>query len=164
MNRHRDCPSASKFGSLSLPIVLMPQRMVYDLRLETPSVTDYIAIRLKAGLSRKSKEAAAVGLANTLFSVVAYHGNERVGIGRIIGDGGCFFEVTDVAVLPDHQGKGVGSLIMESLADFLKRNAPKTAFVGLFAEQGTPEFYNKFGFNKAESADLLGMYMRIPGE
>lgn len=87
--------------------------------------------------------------------------SERVGIGRIIGDGGCFFEITDMAVLPEHQGKGVGRLIMESLSHWLEKNAPKTAYVSLMAHHGKPSFYEKFGFQYAELPSSSGMYKSI---
>lgn len=135
--------------------------MNYELRFEIPSVKDYIEIRLKAGLSRKSEEAATIGLKNSILSVVVYSNNIPIGIGRIIGDGGCFFEITDMAVLPEHQKKGVGTLIMCSLVSWLKQNAPITAYVSLMADHGTPEFYSKFGFTKAELPKSSGMYMRI---
>ena len=136
--------------------------MEYELKEEIPPTSDYIDIRLKSGLSRKSEEAAKIGLSNSIHSVVVYHENIRIGIVRIIGDGGCFFEVTDMAVLPDHQGKGVGKMIMESLVEYLKKNAPSTAFVSLFADHGTPGFYSKYGFTKAELPKSSGIYMRIP--
>jgi GNAT superfamily N-acetyltransferase len=135
--------------------------MSYELRNEIPLMGDYIDIRLKAGLSRKSQEAAAIGLKNSIFGVVVYFKKKPVGIGRIIGDGGCFFEITDMAVLPEHQKKGVGKLIMESLVKWLNENAPATAYVSLMADHGTPEFYAKFGFTKAEMPKSSGMYMRI---
>ena len=135
--------------------------MSYELRTEIPAVNDYIEIRLKAGLSRKSEEAATVGLKNSIFGVVVYFNNFPIGIGRIIGDGGCFFEITDMAVLPEHQHKGVGTLIMNALVTWLMENAPVTAYVSLMADHGTPEFYAKFGFTKAELPKSSGMYMRI---
>lgn len=135
--------------------------MNYEIRTEIPSVKDYIEIRLRAGLSRKSEEAATVGLKNSLFGVVVYFNTVPIGIGRIIGDGGCFFEITDMAVLPEHQHKGVGTLIMEALVAWLMENAPITAYVSLMADHGTPEFYAKFGFTKAELPKSSGMYMRI---
>lgn len=135
--------------------------MSYELRTEIPAVNDYIEIRLKAGLSRKSEEAATVGLKNSIFGVVVYFNNVPIGIGRIIGDGGCFFEITDMAVLPEHQHKGVGTLIMNALVSWLMENAPVTAYVSLMADHGTPEFYAKFGFTKAELPKSSGMYMRI---
>jgi GNAT superfamily N-acetyltransferase len=135
--------------------------MTYVLKTEIPSVTDYIAIRLAAGLSRKSEEAARIGLANSLFGVVVYHAAEPVGIGRVIGDGGCFFEVTDIAVLPAHQKKGVGDLIMNAIMNYLRTNAPKTAYVSLMADHGTPHFYKRYGFSFAEMPKASGMYLRI---
>ena len=135
--------------------------MQYELREGVPSVSDYINIRLKAGLSRKSEEAAEIGLSNSIFSVVAYFNNLPIGIGRVIGDGGCFFEITDMAVLPEHQKKGVGALIMESLVNYLHSNAPSTAYVSLMADHGTPHFYQKYGFTLSKMPKSSGMYMHI---
>jgi GNAT superfamily N-acetyltransferase len=135
--------------------------MPYLLKTEIPSVSDYIAIRLAAGLSRKSEEAARIGLANSLFGVVVYHDAEPIGIGRVVGDGGCFFEVTDIAVLPVHQKKGVGDMIMKAIMRYLHTHAPKTAYVSLMADHGTPPFYKRYGFNFAEMPKASGMYLRI---
>lgn len=131
------------------------------LKNEIPSVDDYIAIRLAAGLSRKSAEAATIGLLNSLFGVCVYDDDKLIGIGRIIGDGGCFFEITDMAVLPAYQGCGVGRLIMTALVEWLEDNAPSTAYVSLMADHGTPDFYAKFGFIAAEQPKSAGMYRRI---
>ena len=134
---------------------------MYEVKEEIPSVSDYINIRLAAGLSRKSEEAASMALPNSIYGVTVYCGSNRVGIGRIIGDGGCFFEITDMAVLPEHQGKGVGRLIMESLSNWLNTNAPKTAYISLMAHHGKPTFYEKFGFKYAELPNASGMYKYI---
>ena len=135
--------------------------MNYELKEEIPSVETYISIRLAAGLSRKSVEAASIGLPNSIFGVMVYCSDTPIGIGRIIGDGGCFFEITDMAVLPEHQRKGVGRQIMQALVQYLHTNAPSTAFISLHADHGTPEFYKKFGFKLAELPKSSGMYMRI---
>lgn len=135
--------------------------MAYTLRKEVPRVEDYIAIRLAAGLSRKSEEAAQRGLRNSLFGVVVYDGDTPIGIGRIIGDDGCFYEITDIAVLPVHQKKGVGDMIMRAIMDYLHANAPKTAYVSLMADHGTPHFYARYGFKFAEMPKASGMYLRI---
>ncbi len=135
--------------------------MPYILRKEIPTVSDYISIRLAAGLSRKSEEAAERGLRNSLFSAVVYSEGNPVGIGRVIGDGGCFFEVTDIAVLPIHQKKGVGDMIMRAVMEYLQTNAPKTAYVSLMADHGTPHFYCRYGFSFAEMPKASGMYLRI---
>jgi ribosomal protein S18 acetylase RimI-like enzyme len=135
--------------------------MKYKLKHEVPAISDYINIRLAAGLSRKSEEAAQIGLANSLFSVVVYFEEVPIGLGRVIGDGGCFFEVTDIAVLPEHQKKGIGDMIMNSIMVYLRENAPKTAYVSLMADHGTPHFYRRYGFSFAEMPKSSGMYLRI---
>jgi len=135
--------------------------MSYKLKEEVPSINDYINIRLSAGLSRKSEEAASIGLSNSIFSVVVYYKNKPIGIGRIIGDGGCFFEITDMAVIPEHQKKGIGKMIMEALVTYLETNAPSTAYVSLMAHYGTLSFYKQYGFITAEMPETSGMYMRI---
>lgn len=135
--------------------------MTYHLRKEIPGVNDYIEIRLKAGLSRKSQEAATRGLPNSIYSMTVYFDDEPIGLGHIVGDGGCFYEIVDIAVVPEHQKKGVGVMIMTELVKYLKENAPETAYVSLTADHGTPYFYEKFGFTMSELAKAAGMHMRI---
>jgi GNAT superfamily N-acetyltransferase len=135
--------------------------MTYLLQEQVPTVVDYIHIRLAAGLSRKSPEAAAIGLKNGLFSVVVYANQTPVGIGRVIGDGGCFFEVVDIAVLPEHQKKGLGHMIMQRLMKYIHDHALPTAYVSLMADHGTPEFYRKYGFEASLPPKKAGMSLRI---
>ncbi|MEK2605375.1 GNAT family N-acetyltransferase [Burkholderia arboris] len=135
--------------------------MGYVIHQEVPSVSTYIETRLAAGLSRKSGQAATLGLKNGLFSVVAYWGSAPVGIGRVIGDGGCFFEIVDIAVLPAHQKKGVGDLIMRALMRYIHENAPPTAYVSLMADHGTPKFYERYGFQPSVPPEKAGMFLRI---
>lgn len=135
--------------------------MNIQIKEEIPSVEQYINIRIKSGLSRKSVEAAEIGLQNGIYSLVAYDENEAIGLGRIIGDGGCFFEIVDIAVIPEYQKKGVGRKIMEGLMDYIHKNAPPTAYVSLMAYYGTPEFYQKFGFEYVKPPENSGMCLRI---
>lgn len=135
--------------------------MHYHLKDDIPSVNDYINIRLAAGLSRKSPEAAAIGLKNGLFSVMAYAGATPVGIGRVVGDGGCFFEIVDIAVIPAHQKKGLGHLIMQRLMQYIHETALPTAYVSLMADHGTPEFYKRYGFEASLPPAKSGMSLRI---
>jgi GNAT superfamily N-acetyltransferase len=118
----------------------------YRLAERVPSVEDYNRVRVAAGLSEKDAEAARVGLANTLFCACVEDRGEVVGIGRVIGDGGLFFEVVDIAVVPEHQKKGLGKTIMDALMSWLAVNAPPTAFVNLVADEGLSGFYEKYGF------------------
>lgn len=135
--------------------------MSYELKHEVPTVEDYIRIRLAAGLSRKSVEAARIGLSNSLAAVSVYYAGRPIGIGRVIGDGGCFFEIVDIAVEPEHQKKGLGVMIMNALMEYLDGHAPDTAYVSLMADHGTPEFYKRFGFEASLPPQKSGMSLRI---
>lgn len=134
----------------------------YELRAQLPTVDDYLRIRLAAGLSRKSEAAATVGPKNSLFAAMVFCRDEPVGMGRVIGDGGCFFQIVDIAALPAHQKRGLGGRIMAALTAYLQEHAPGSAYVSLMADHGTPAFYEKFGFTRAEAPQAAGMYLRIP--
>lgn len=118
----------------------------YTIRLAIPAIATYQQLRVAAGMSAKSTEAAAKGLPNSLFAVQVLLGDEVVGMGRIIGDGGCFFQVTDIAVLPAHQGKGLGKRIMREIMQFIETAVPPSAYVSLIADGQAQELYAQFGF------------------
>lgn len=124
----------------------MQQPESYSLRLSTPSVETYRNLRLGSGLSGKSTEAAERGLPNTLFAVQVFFGTTPVGMGRVIGDGGCFYQVVDIAVLKPHQGKGLGKAIMAEIVKYLEENVPESGYVSLIADGRAHELYAQYGF------------------
>jgi GNAT superfamily N-acetyltransferase len=114
-----------------------------------PGVDDYRRLRSVAGLSPKSAEAAALGLANTLYGVSLKLGQDTIGMGRIIGDGGCFFVVVDIAVQPEYQRRGLGKRIMGALDAWLRTHAPDSSNVSLFADGDARHLYAQYGFVEA---------------
>ncbi|NBV18387.1 MAG: N-acetyltransferase [Janthinobacterium sp.] len=110
-------------------------------------------------MSAKSTAAAAKGLPNSLFAVQILQGDEVVGMGRIIGDGGCFFQVVDIAVLPAHQGKGLGKLIMREIMQFIETEVPQSAYVSLIADGQAQDLYAQFGFRHTAPASV-GMALK----
>jgi GNAT superfamily N-acetyltransferase len=117
----------------------------YTLSDETPPADDYLRLRIVAGLSPKSAAGAAVGLPRTIFGVVVRHDARVVGMGRVIGDGGLMLQVTDIAVEPAHQGRGIGRAIVERIASFLE-TLPDGAYVSLIADGEAHRLYGQFGF------------------
>lgn len=129
--------------------------------IETPAnVDDFVRLRAETGLSTRSREAAALGLPNSLYGVHILHNGTVVGMGRIVGDGGCNYEIVDVAVSPQYQGKGLGKRIMNALMDWLHVNAPHSAYVSMVADK--PSFYVPLGFKDVHPS--LGMAMIINKE
>lgn len=131
--------------------------MSYEIVPRVPGVEDYRRIRNEAGLDDKTPEAARKGLHGTWFGVSVLHENRTVGMGRIIGDGGCFFQIVDIAVLPEHQGKGVGKRIMAALTKYLGEHAPTSAYVSLIADGEAHRLYRQYGFVPT-APQSIGMY------
>ncbi len=127
----------------------------YELIDEAPSVDEYRRLRLAAGLSPKSRAAAERGLANSWAAVVVRSADgAAVGMGRVIGDDGCFFQVVDMAVLPEHQRRGIGAAILERLLDRLRRQAPAGAYVSLLADPPGRELYRRYGFRDTAPGEI----------
>jgi GNAT superfamily N-acetyltransferase len=124
-----------------------------------PEVEDYCRLRAAAGMSPKSHEAARRGLPNTLYGVQLHRGGEVVGMGRIIGDNGCFFVVVDIAVIPEWQGRGLGKRIMAALDAWLSANVPASAYVSLAADGDAKYLYEKFGFVETTPATVNMEYI-----
>ena len=133
----------------------------YELTAETPSSEDYLRLRVAAGLSAKDPQGAVTGLANSWHSVMVRRDGELVGMGRVIGDGGLFFMVVDIAVEPAHQGRGLGKAIMAALTDRLREAAPSRAHVALIADGEAHRLYVQYGFTLTAPGGV-GMQMRIP--
>jgi GNAT superfamily N-acetyltransferase len=128
----------------------------YELVPGVPSSDDYRRLRVAAGLSPKSAEAADAGLPNTIRGAMIHHDGRLVGMGRIVGDGGTAFLVVDIAVEPKHQGLGLGKAIVGSLVDYLHESAPAGAAISLFADGDARHLYAQFGF-KPTGPDCIGM-------
>jgi GNAT superfamily N-acetyltransferase len=119
---------------------------VYRLVETTPSVADYRRLRVIAGMTPFSEEAAARGLPNTIYGVHIEFEGKPVGMGRVTGDDGCFFVITDIAVDPAHQRRGLGRQIMTALMDWWRKNAPPSAHISLIADKPADQLYAQFGF------------------
>jgi len=101
-----------------------------------------------APLGDKSPEALATVFGNSMFRCFVCCGGALVGAGRALADGVDCAYIGDVAVHPDHQGRGLGSGIMRSLID-LARGHKK---IILYSSPGTEVFYEGLGFLRMKTA------------
>ncbi|MGP4063989.1 GNAT family N-acetyltransferase [Oceanobacillus sp. M65] len=118
----------------------------FSILHEAPDPQEYIDLRLEGGISGKSKDAATVGLKNSLFAVSIYDQETFIAMGRIIGDGGAFFQVVDIVVKPSYQGKGLGKTVMRELMDYLDNHTYSGSYVSLIADDPANKLYEQFGF------------------
>jgi len=78
------------------------------------------------------------------------HHRKAVAMGRIIGDGGWYFCIADMAVLPDHQRKGLGDVIIKKLIERIDSHAAKgQAYVTLAADGPGRRLYERNGFTES---------------
>ncbi|MEW9094692.1 MAG: hypothetical protein AB2417_06370 [Clostridiaceae bacterium] len=63
--------------------------MNIDISYEIPNGKEYNNLRIISGLSPKDEAASEIGLKNSIFMVTLRDADKLVGMGRIIGDGGC---------------------------------------------------------------------------
>lgn len=132
----------------------------YQLIERIPTVTEFCDLRRLSGLTPKSPEAAALGLPNTIHAVVIEREGQTIGMGRVIGDGGTVYQLTDIAVLAAHRGQGLGKRIVAALVDWLQANAPKGAYVSLIADGPAKDLYAQYGFEETAPASV-GMSMWV---
>ncbi|CAM4432088.1 GNAT family N-acetyltransferase [Paenibacillus tarimensis] len=136
--------------------------MTNDIEIShrAPDPEEYNVLRVKAGLSPKDLAGAKIGLQNSIFVMTLRNPDQQlVGMGRVIGDGGCFYQVVDIAVDPDYQGKGYGKMIMTELMNYLDTNAPKDSYVSLIADVPADGLYKQYGFEYT-APKSVGMFKR----
>jgi GNAT superfamily N-acetyltransferase len=134
----------------------------YDLVPLCPPVADYLRLRSESGLSPKTERQAQAALPGSWFAchAVLTATGEVVGMGRLLGDGGWYFHVVDMAVLPAHQRRGVGDAILGALLDRVREAAPPGAYVNLLADPPGVRLYERHGFEATAPASV-GMALRL---
>ena len=116
------------------------------MNFELPTAEEFVNLRLLAGMATRDIEGAKIGLANSNYMVTFRDDDLLVGMGRIIGDGMTTFQITDMAVHPSYQGKGLGRAMMAELMEWLEENATPHSYVSLVADGDAKFLYEKFGF------------------
>jgi len=94
-----------------------------------------------------SEDGVALALKNTTFAVFARDENSKVvGLARVLSDGEIHTCVTDIAVHPDFQNKGIGVRMMEKIKEKYGRTG---IFLDAFAEND--EFFAFCGYKKRDN-------------
>jgi len=124
------------------------------------NIEDYQKLRIECGLSKKSKEAAEIGLMHSLYTVAIANHEGVIAMGRLIGDGGTACQVVDICVLPDFQRQGLGKTIMSHIMKYAEQHLPKTCYLSLIADGDARFLYEKYGF-KDTMPESIGMYYEI---
>ena len=106
------------------------------------------ALYLVAPLGNKPAADLMKVFGNSMFKCFVYSDGHLVGAGRALADGLDCAYIADVAVHPDHQGKGLGSAIISRLVEMSAGHKK----ILLYANPGTEGFYGKLGFLRMNTA------------
>ncbi len=101
-----------------------------------------------APLGNKSAAHLQAVFANSRFRCFVFDGGSLVAAGRALSDGADCSYICDVAVLPSHQGSGLGKQVVAELVA-LSRGHKK---IILYAVPGKEGFYRKLGFERMLTA------------
>lgn len=106
------------------------------------------AVYRAAPLGEKKPDALRTVFNNSMFRCFVYEDSRLVGAGRALADGADCSYICDIAVLPSHQGTGLGKAIVGHLVE--KSRGHKKII--LYAVPGKEGFYGKFGFLRMKTA------------
>jgi GNAT superfamily N-acetyltransferase len=101
-----------------------------------------------APLGEKPPAALATVFGNSMFRCFVRADGALVGAGRALADGLDCAYIADVAVHPDHQGRGLGRAIIRRLVDLAQGHRK----IILYANPGTEGFYTRLGFLRMNTA------------
>lgn len=120
------------------------------------SVEDYNRLRKSAGWRDIEPHQAQRGIDHSAYIVSAVIDGQTVGMGRLVTDGGHVALITDIVVLPEYQGKGIGKTIvnriMGCIRDSLKPG--ESVNVNVMTAKGKEPFYRQFGFVERPNDEL----------
>jgi len=101
-----------------------------------------------APLGNKSAEHLRTVFSNSRLKFFAYQGSTLIAAGRALSDGADCSYICDLAVLPTHQGCGVGRELLSRLVDASRGHAK----IILYSVPGKEGFYRKMGFMRLTTA------------
>lgn len=114
----------------------------------------YARVRASADFFPYDPDDVRAALDGSFCTAVVYADDEPAGIGRVVADGRIAFFIKDLVVLPQYQGCGIGSAVLEALVARIRLSCCDHAYVGLLAATGKEGFYERHGFLRRPTNDL----------
>jgi ribosomal protein S18 acetylase RimI-like enzyme len=127
--------------------------MDYELVATAPPMDDYIALRANAGLTPITEPQARGAIANSwAWCHVRDEAGRAIAMGRVLGDGGWYFHIADMATEPAHQRRGLGRRVLDHLIARIREVAPPNPLISLLADPPGVRLYRAAGF--VETSEL----------
>lgn len=120
--------------------------MCIKLVYEAPKAQDYVSLRLRSGMGDKDLNRSQIALKNSLFTVCLYDKEELIGFGRVVGDGGITYIVSDIMVDKKYQRRGYADQIMKAIDIYFEENTHDDSYICLIANKPADLLYKKHKF------------------
>lgn len=130
--------------------------MKVNYKERIPTVEEFNMLTESVGWGTRKNNIIEEALKNTLYSLCAYDGEKLIGYGRIIGDKTIFLYIQDIMVVPEYQGKRIGTGIMNEILEQIDKYKNVNPYIRTYlgASKGKESFYEKFGFVSRPNEEL----------
>ena len=122
--------------------------LVWSHSVEDVDWNELAALYRAAPLGNKAPSALRIAFTNSMFRCFVREHGALVGVGRALADGTDCSYICDVAVMPSHQGTGLGKEIVAKLVGLSAGHRK----IILYSVPGKEPFYAKFGFRRMRTA------------
>jgi ribosomal protein S18 acetylase RimI-like enzyme len=116
--------------------------------IDTLDWNELTALYHAAPLGNKQPDALQVAFGNSRYRCFVRDAGRLVGAGRALADGADCSYICDIAVVPSHQGTGLGRQIVTNLVGLSCAHKK----IILYAVPGKEPFYRQFGFQRMATA------------
>lgn len=120
--------------------------MDIHIAYEAPPARDYVSLRLRSGMGSKDLNRSQTALKNSLFTVSLYDKEKLFGFGRVVGDGGITYIVSDIMVDKEYQRRGYAEQIMRAIDRYFEENAHEDSYICLIANRPADLLYHRHQF------------------
>ncbi|MEL6561382.1 MAG: GNAT family N-acetyltransferase [Bacteroidota bacterium] len=118
-------------------------------RLDIDMIYNYLSANSYWAKDRTS-EKVTKSIENS-FCFGVYTENKQVGFARVVTDYAVFAWVLDLFIVEDHQGKGLGKLLMESIVNHLDLQMVRRWGLNTKDAHG---LYERYGFKKIDDPEI----------
>ena len=117
-----------------------------EIVLTKPTAKDYVDLRIRSGMGEKDLSRSQRALDKSLFTASIYQDDLLIAFGRVVGDEGITFVVSDIMVDRAYWRQGYGDHIMSAIDDYLEEFTYEDSFVTLIARTPADKIYLKYNF------------------
>ena len=114
---------------------------------KTPTAEVYASLRLRSGMGAKDITRSQIALNNSLFVATIYDDETLIAFGRIVGDGGITYVVSDIMVDEAYRRRGFAEQIMQAIDRYFDAHAHEDSYICMIANRPADQLYHKHHFD-----------------